>query len=1103
MAKFFIDRPIFAWVIAIFVIIAGVIGIRSLPVSQYPSVGAPTITLSATYPGASAQVMEESVLAVIERNMNGVEGLDYMTTNATSSGSGTVSLTFTPETDEDLAQVNVQNKLSEVEALLPSTVQQNGITVSKSRSNFLMVLMLSSDTMGTEEIADYVERNIKPEIQRVEGVGEARLFGSQRAMRIWVDPKKLQNFNLSFAEVNSAISAQNAQLSVGKMGALPAVQGQTISATITAQGQMSTPEEFGSIILRSTTGGANVYLRDVAKIGLGSQEYSASTRLNGKPSVGMAVMLSNKGNAMATAEAVREKMAQLERYFPGDMKWSAPYDTSKFVDISIEKVVHTLIEAIVLVFIVMFLFLQNIRYTLIPTIVVPISLLGAFASIWYLGMSINVLTMFAMVLVIGIVVDDAIVVVENVERIMAEEGLPPVEATKKAMSQISGAVIGITAVLISVFIPLAMFSGATGNIYRQFAVTMAIAIAFSAFFALTLTPALCATMLKAIPKGHHQEKKGFFGWFNRKFSDGTHRYESWVAKLLRKSARMMVVYVALGAVAGLLFMRIPTSFLPSEDQGSLMMMVQLPSGATKERTDATLAVANQVITSMPEVESFLGVSGFSFAGSGQNMGFGFITLKDWSERTGGGSDAASVAGKITGALMGSVRDGFAIAINPPAIMELGTSSGFEMYLQDRNNSGHNALLAKRNELIAKMRQNPMFDASQVRASGLEDAPQLKIEIDRQAAAAQGIDFSKIRGVLATALGSTYVNDFPNNGRLQRVIVQADASARMQPADILALPVSNDAGRAVPLSTIAKVSWQNGMEQSVRFNGYPAMQISGAAASGYSSGEVMAEVQKMVDEMNGYSLEWGGQSREEAKGSSQTAMLYAFAIIAVFLVLAALYESWSIPLAVILVVPLGFLGVVLGVNGRNAFDALFQWGLISAGMMPPQAARGAAYLNDIYFQVGLITVIGLSAKNAILIIEFAKDLQAQGKSALEAALAAAHLRFRPIIMTSFAFILGVVPLYIASGASSASQRAIGTTVLWGMLIGTVLAVFFVPLFFVVVRKLFKDSSRQMERAKLHAAAAGMTPELVDKYVADAEEGAELSEEEKRALHENKD
>ncbi len=1042
MAKFFIDRPIFAWVIAIFVILAGVLAIQKLPVSQYPSVGAPTITLTATYSGASAQVMEDSVLSVIERNMNGVEGLDYMSTSADSSGSGTVSLVFTPETDEDMAQVEVQNKLSEVLSTLPSNVQQNGVTVSKSRSNFLMVLMMSSDTMDTAEIADYVERNIKPEIQRVDGVGSARLFGSQRAMRIWVDPKKLQNYNLSFADVTTAISGQNAQISAGSIGSLPSTPNQTITATVTAEGQLSSPEAFGNIILRSQTNGANVYLKDVARIELGQQEYDASTRLNGKPAVGMAVMLSNKGNAVATATAVRAKMEQLQKFFPGDMKWTSPYDTSKFVSISIKKVVHTLLEAVGLVFVVMFVFLQNFRYTLIPTIVVPISLLGAFAGIYYLGMSINVLTMFAMVLVIGIVVDDAIVVVENVERIMVEEGLPPLEATKKAMGQISGAVVGITAVLISVFVPLAMFTGATGKIYYQFAVTMAIAIAFSAFFALSLTPALCGTLLKPIPKGHHEEKKGFFGWFNRMFSKGTHGYEGWVAKVLAKSFRMFAVYLTLVAAAAVLFVRIPTSFLPDEDQGNLMMMIQLPAGATKERMDATMAVANQVITSMPEVESFLGVSGFSFSGSGQNMGFGFITLKDWSTRTNPENQAAAVSGKITGALMGSIKDGFAVAINPPAIMELGTSSGLEFYLQDRNSnsSGHAALLAKRNELIAAMRQNPKFSTQDIRASGLEDAPQLKIEIDRNAAAAQGIAFSSINTVLGSALGSSYINDFPNNGRLQRVIVQADAPNRMQAEDILALTVPNGSGTAVPLSTIASASWVTGMEQSVRFNGYPAMKISAAAANGVSSGDAMAEVQRLVDAMDGYSLEWAGQSREQAQGSSQTMILYGFAILAVFLALAALYESWSIPFAVILVVPLGLLGVVLGVTGRNGFLGLFG--------VPPQ------YLNDIYFQVGLITVIGLSAKNAILIIEFAKDLQEGGMGLIKATLQAAHLRFRPIIMTSFAFILGVVPLYFSSGASSASQRAIGTTVLWGMLVGTVLSVFLVPLFFVLVRKLFK-------------------------------------------------
>lgn len=1059
MSKFFIDRPIFAWVIAIFIIAAGIIGIQNLPISQYPSVAAPTITMTATYPGASAQVMEDSVLAVIERNMYGVEGLDYMTTSADSSGTGTVSITFTPETDEDLAQVDVQNKLSEVLSTLPSTVQQYGVTVSKAQSNFLMVVMLSSDTQSVEEMNDYAQRNVVPELQRLDGVGQVRLFGAQRAMRIWVDPKKLQNYNLSFADVSSALQAQNIQISAGSIGALPAAAGQTIAATVTAEGQLSTAEQFGNIMLRSSSDGANVYLKDVAKVTLGMQDYATSARLNGKQTTGMAVMLSNSGNAMATASAVKARMDALERFFPQGMTWSSPYDTSTFVELSIEKVVHTLLEAIVLVFLVMYLFLQNIRYTLIPTIVVPISLLGGFAFISYMGMSINVLTMFAMVLVIGIVVDDAIVVVENVERIMATEGLPPKQATKKAMGQISGAVVGITAVLISVFVPLAMFSGATGNIYRQFAITMAAAIGFSAFLALTLTPALCATMLKPIPKGHHEEKKGFFGWFNRKFEAGTHRYEGWVGKVLHKAGRMMVIYVLLAAVGAFFFVRLPTSFLPSEDQGNIMLNVQLPAGATKERTDATLAHITQLAFKMPEVKDIITVSGFSFSGSGQNMALGFIMLKDWSERNQAGSQAAAVAGKLTGAMMGSIKDGFGIAIVPPAIRELGTGSGLTIYLQDRNSSGHAALLAKRNELLQKMRQSPIFDASTVRASGLEDAPQLKIDINREAAAAQGISFSSIQSMLATALGSSYVNDFPNKGRLQRVMVQADASSRMQPADILNMTVPNSSGVAVPFSTIATVSWVNGMEQSVRFNGYPAMEVTGSPATGYSSGEAMAAVQQMVDEMDGgYSLEWGGQSREEAKGGSQTMILYAFSIAAVFLVLAALYESWSIPLAVILVIPLGLVGAALGATGRNLVDGLL-------GIAP-------AYLNDIYFQVGFVTVMGLSAKNAILIIEFAKDLQAQGKSALEAALAAARLRFRPIIMTSFAFILGVVPLYVASGASSASQRAIGTTVFWGMLVGTVLSVFLVPLFYVMVRKVFKESAHEHEIAVQQAAAAGM-------------------------------
>ena len=1032
MSRFFIDRPIFAWVIAIFIMIAGIIGIRKLPISQYPSVAAPTITLTATYPGASAQVMEDSVLAVIERNMYGVEGLDYMTTSADSSGRGSVTLTFTPETNEDLAQMNVQNKLSEVTALLPATVQTNGITVSKARSNFLMVVFLDSDTKSAEELADYAQRNVVPELQRIDGVGNVQLFGAQRAMRIWVDPAKLKNYNISFDQINAAIRTQNAQLSVGALGGTPLAKGQQITATVLAEGQLKTPEEFGNILLVQNTSGANVYLKDVAEIKLGSQSYGTSSYLNGKEAAGMAVSLSNTGNALQAATDVKAKMEELKRYFPQGVTWKAPYDTSTFVDLSIKKVINTLLEAIVLVFIVLFVFLQNFRYTLIPTIVVPISLLGAFAVIPYLGMSINVMTMFAMVLVIGIVVDDAIVVVENVERIMAEEGLSPKNATKKAMGQISGAVVGITAVLVSVFVPLAMLSGAAGNIYRQFALTMVLSIAFSAFLALTLTPALCATMLKPIPKGHNHTKRGFFGWFNRMFNKSTRTYSGWIAAILRKSMVTLVVYLAVSAGAVVMIKDLPTSFLPSEDQGFIMTTLQLPSGATQERTKGSLDALVGVAKSMPEVKDIITVSGFSFTGNGQNMGMGFIMLKDWKERTKPGSDANGVAGKITGALMsGALPDGFGLAINPPPIMELGNDSGFSFYLQQRGSANHAELVARRDELLAAMRKNAaIFDPSNVRASGLEDSPQLKIEIDRMAMAANGVSFASVNSVLGSAMSSSYVNDFPNDGRLQRVIVQAKAEARMQPEDILALTVPSANGTLIPLSTFAKVSWEKGMEQSQRFNGYPAMQITGAPAKGKSTGEAMAEVKRMVEALDGnYSLEWAGQSREEAKGSSQTYMIYALAAIAVFLALAALYESWSIPFAVLLVMPLGILGV--------AFGALLR-----------------KYSMDTYFTVGMITVMGLSAKNAILIIEFAKDLQEAGKTVGEAVLRAAKLRFRPILMTSFAFILGVVPMYIASGASSASQRAIGTAVFWGMLVGTVLSVFFVPMFYLVVRKIFK-------------------------------------------------
>jgi multidrug efflux pump len=853
-------------------------------------------------------------------------------------------------------------------------------------------------------------------------------------MRVWVDPAKLQGFNLSAADVASAIQAQNAQVSAGSLGELPNLSGQSISATVVVPGQISSTIEFGDIVLRANADGSTVRLKDVARIELGAQTYATSARLNGKPATGMGVQLSPSGNALAAATAVKTRMAELEKYFPPGMSWTIPYDSSEFVKISIKQVSVTLLEAIALVFLVMYLFLQNFRYTIIPTIVVPVALLGTFGALLAMGFSINVLTMFGMVLVIGIVVDDAIVVVENVERIMSEEGLPPLEATRKAMGQISGAIIGITLVLISVFLPLAFFAGSVGNIYRQFSAVMAVSIAFSAFMALSLTPALCATLLKQVEAGHGHVKKGFFGWFNRGFARSAKGYEGWVAQLLRRGGRMMVIYVALIAAVGVLYMRLPTSFLPNEDQGNLLVNIQLPPGATIERTRAVVEKVEGFMLQQPEVKNMVAVMGFSFSGQGQNAGLSFVTLKDWSERKGAGHTAEALVGRAMGALSG-VRDAFIFALSPPPIPELGVSSGFTFRLQDRGGNGHDALVAARNQMLGMARQSKVLAG--VRPDGLEDAPQLQVDIDRDKANAQGVGFAAINSSISTALGSAYINDFPNAGRMQRVVVQAEAQARMQPEDILKLTALNSQGKAVPLSSFATTRWVIGAMQTVRYNGYPAMRIAGGAAPGYSTGEAMAEMERMASQLPaGFGFEWTGQSREEKLAGAQAIVLYAFAILAVFLCLAALYESWSIPLSVILVVPLGVLGVLLGVSLR--------------GMT-----------NDVYFQVGLITIIGLSAKNAILIIEFAKDLQAQGKSVIESALEAAHLRFRPIIMTSLAFILGVVPLAIASGASSASQRAIGTGVIAGMVVGTFLAVFFVPIFFVVVRSLFKGSARQRQ------------------------------------------
>jgi multidrug efflux pump len=1050
MAKFFIDRPIFAWVIALFIMVMGSVAITQLPISQYPPVAPPAIVITVAYPGASAQTLEDSVLSVVEREMNGSPGLIYMESVAQANGTGTITISFQPGTNADLAQVDVQNRLSRATPRLPQAVTQQGVRVDKSRSNFLLFTMLSSSNPAIDPIGlgDYASRTVVPELQRLPGIGQAQLFGSERAMRIWIDPAKLAGFNLSSADVTGAIRAQNAQVASGTIGDLPNIGGQGISATVVVNGQLANVEQFGNIVLRANTDGSTVRLKDVARLELGGQAYATSARLNGQPAVGIGVQLSPSGNALASAKAVRQKMADLERYFPQGVSWSIPYDSSRFVQISISQVAVTLLEAVALVFLVMFLFLQNWRYTVIPTIVVPIALLGTFGTLLALGFSINVLTMFGMVLVIGIVVDDAIVVVENVERIMSEEGLSPLDATRKAMKQISGAIVGVTVVLISVFVPLAFFAGSTGNIYRQFSAVMVASISFSAFLALSLTPALCATLLKPVEAGHHHEKRGFFGWFNRGFARTARGYESVVARVLKRAARYLIIYVAIIAAVAVVYTRLPTSFLPGEDQGNILVNVQLPPGATQERTLSVMKQVEGYLLKQPEVQSMVSVLGFSFSGQGQNAALAFVTLKDWGEREGAGQSAAGLAGRAFGALSG-IRDAFIFPLSPPPIPELGTASGFTFRLQDRGGAGHDALLNARNQLLGMASKSPVL--TQVRPDGLEDGPQLQIDIDRDKANALGVSFDAINNTLSTALGSSYVNDFPNQGRLQRVVVQADAPARMQPDDLLRLNASNAQGRPVPLSAFASTRWVTGAQQTIRYNGYSAMRIQGSAAPGYSSGAAMAEMETLAAKLPaGFGFEWTGQSREEKLAGSQALILYGFAILAVFLCLAALYESWSIPLAVILVVPLGVLGVLLATLLR-------------------------AYSNDVYFQVGLITIIGLSAKNAILIIEFAKDLEAQGKSAIESALAAAHMRFRPIVMTSLAFMMGVLPLAIATGAGSASQRAIGTGVIGGMITGTALAVIFVPVFFVVVRGLFKSSERQKRMYAEHAHAAGIDGE----------------------------
>ncbi|MRW86490.1 efflux RND transporter permease subunit [Pseudoduganella sp. FT26W] len=1037
MAKFFIDRPVFAWVIALFILLGGMLAITVLPVAQYPTIAPPSIVITATYPGATAQVLDDAVTSVIEQEMNGADGLQYVESSSEASGSVTITVTFVPGTNPDLASVDVQNRIKRVESRLPAAVTQQGVQVNKARSNILMFVGLTSTDgrLDPTGLGDYLARNVVNEIKRIPGVGQAQLFGTERAMRVWVDPVKLIGLKMTMADVTAAIRAQNAQVTSGTLGDLPSPASQTYSAPIVVTGQLSSTTEFGQIVLRANPNGSLVRLKDVARVEMGGASFNISARLNGAPFSAIAVQLSLTGNALQTATAVKEKMDQLAKYFPPGVKYTIPYDTSLFVKISIEEVVKTLLEAVVLVFLVMYLFLQNIRYTLIPTIVVPVALMGTFAAMQLFGFSINVLTMFGMVLAIGILVDDAIVVVENVERIMSEEGLSPRDATRKAMEQITGAIIGITLVLIAVFIPMAFFGGAVGAIYRQFSLAMVSAMLFSALMALTLTPALCATMLKPVEAGHHNEKKGFFGWFNRKFAVTATGYQGVIARILKRTGRYLIIFALLCGVVGWLYVKLPSSFLPNEDQGYLIANVQLPAGASTARTQAVLAQADAYFRKQPAVARTIAVAGFSFSGNGQNAGLVFIPLKDWKER-GAEDSAQAIAQRAMGALSG-IPDAIIFPLSPPPIRELGNATGITARLQDRSAQGHDALIAARNQLLGLAAKSPILKG--VRPEGLEDAPQLQVDIDREKANALGVSFADINAMMSTALGSSYVNDFASSGRQQRVIVQADAPRRLQPQDIMQLNARSASGTMVPFSSFATSHWIQGPVQLVRYNGYPAIKLTGDAAPGRSSGEAMAELEHLAEQLPpGFGIEWTGQSLEEKTSGSQAPMLFALSLLAAFLVLAALYESESIPIAVLLVVPLGVLGALLGAHLRG---------------LP----------NDVYFKVGLIAIIGLSAKNAILIIEFAKDLQAQGKGLIEATLEAVHLRFRPIIMTSLAFILGVLPLVIATGAGSASQRAIGTGVMGGMITATVLAVFLVPVFFVVIRKIFKGSERQRKLA----------------------------------------
>ena len=997
MAKFFIDRPIFAWVIALFIMVLGAVSITQLPIAQYPPVAPPAIVINATYPGASAKTLEDSVLSVIEQEMNGSPGLIYMESSADASGAGSITVTFEPGTDVSIAQIEVQNRLSRATPRLPSAVTQQGVRVDKARSNFLLFVMLSSKNPAYDPVAlgDYAARNIQPELLRVAGVGQAQLFGTERALRVWIDPAKLVGYGLGTDEVVAAIRTQNVQVSAGTVGDTPNPASQSFYATVTVSGQFTTVEEFGRILLRANADGSSVRLKDVARIELGGQAYATTSRLNGVTATGIGIQLAPSGNALATAKAVRARMAELQKFMPEGVSYEVPYDSSKFVSISIEQVIHTLAEAIALVFLVMFLFLQNWRYTIIPTIVVPVALMGTFGVMLTAGFSINVLTLFGMVLAIGILVDDAIVVVENVERVMAEEGLPPKEATRKSMGQIQGALVGIAMVLSAVFIPMAFFGGSTGAIYRQFSITIVSAMALSVLVALILTPALCATMLKPIQKGGHGEHKGFFGWFNRMFDKSTHHYTDSVGNILRSTGRYLVLYLIIVVGMAWLFVRLPSSFLPDEDQGRLMMAIQMPAGSSLTRTDAVLREVEDYLAQQQDITEYLTIVGINGDQASAN---GFIKLKDWGERKGKGQDAASLARRMTSEL-GRIRDARVFVFLPAAIRGLGSSAGFTVELQDLAGNGHDALVKARDQFLQLARQDKRL--AQVRLSGLDDVAQFAVDIDDRKASAMKLATSDINSTLSTALGGTYVNDFIDRSRVKRVYVQGDAPFRMNPEDLRRWHVRNSVGEMVPMTTFASTRWTYGSPRLERYSGMSSYEIVGSAAEGVSSGDAMAAVEEIIKKLPpGLSYEWAGQSYQERLAGSQAPALYAISILFVFLCLAALYESWTIPFSVLLVVPLGVIGAVL---------ATWLVGLE----------------NDVYFQIGLLTTVGLSAKNAILIVEFAKENLEKGAGVIEATMHAVRDRLRPIIMTSLAFGLGVLPLAIASGAGSGAQRAIGT------------------------------------------------------------------------------